>query len=156
VVERDVCALSGRVAGPLCERRAADLSLSRCSSGVICPVHVRDAKGVIQTRWPPDVTAFLEAQARGGTQVPAGGGLRIVSPADGTVYRMVDGMAAQQVVFKVSGAAGGEPLYWFRNDVLEAAGTGGAPFFWTPERGAHRFVCSDVSGSADSVSIRVE
>jgi len=83
-------------------------------------------------------------------------GLRIVSPADGTVYRLVDGMAAQQVVFKVSGAAGGEPLYWFRNDVLEATGKGGAPFFWTPQRGTHHFVCSAVNGSTASVTVRVE
>jgi penicillin-binding protein 1C len=156
VAEREVCAVSGRVAGPLCERRTADLSLSRCSSGAVCPVHVRDGQGMVQARWPDAVTAFLEARASGGAQAPDGRGLRIVSPAGGTVYHLVDGLSAQQVVFKAAGAAGSEPLYWFRNDVLETAGTGATPFFWTPERGTHRFVCSDVSGSTASVTIRVE
>ncbi|MEI7899076.1 MAG: penicillin-binding protein 1C [bacterium] len=156
VVGREVCAVSGRAAGPLCERHATDLALKQCSSCGICPVHVRDSQGAVQARWPPEVTAFLEAQAHGRTQAPAGGGLRIVSPADGTVYRLVDGMTAQRVAFKVSGVAGSEPLYWFCDDVLEGAGTGGAPFFWTPERGTHRFVCSAVSGAASAVTLRVE
>ncbi len=154
VVERDVCALSGRVAGPLCERRLLDLSLSQCSSCGICPVHARDVSGALQARWPPEVAAFLEARARG--TAPAGGGLRIASPADGTVVRLVDGLASQQIVFKVSGAAGSSPLYWFRNDVLEHTGTAGAPFFWKPERGTHSFVCSDVNGATASVTVRVE
>ena len=159
VVEREVCAVSGRAAGPLCERRAADWALRQCSSCGICPVHVRDARGKVQTRWPPEVAAFLAARAgaSGGDAAPAReGGLKIAAPADGTVYRIVEGMAAQQIVFKVSGVTANAPLYWFRNDALEGTGTGGAPFFWTPERGTHRFVCSDISGSSAAVTIHVE
>jgi len=157
VVEREVCAVSGRVAGPLCASRVADLALRQCSSCGICPVHVRDAQGAVQTRWPQEVAAFLEARNAGAVSgAPAGNGLKIVSPAEGTVFRIVDGVASQQVVLKVSGGDGSGPLYWFRNDVLEGTGAGGAPFFWTPERGTHRFVCSDISGSASTVTIHVE
>ncbi len=158
VVERDVCAASGRTAGPLCESRTQDLALSQRSSCGICPVHVRDGKGAVKMRWPPEVTAFLEAQRRGVAEVvpTAAQGLRILAPADGTVYRIMEGVDAQQIVLKVSGASPGEPLYWFRNDALEGTGTGGAPFIWAPQRGGHRFVCSTVSGESASVTIRVE
>ena len=157
VVEREVCAVSGRVPGRLCERRTADWALRQCSSCELCPVHVRDAQGKVQARWPAEVSAFLAAQSRAGASAPAAGvGLKIAAPADGTVYRIVEGMAAQQIVFKVSGAAAGEPLYWFRNDALEGAGTGGVPFFWTPVRGTHHFVCSDISGASAAVTVRVE
>ena len=156
VVEREVCAVSGRVAGPLCDSRKSDLALQQCSSCGICPVHVKRESGEVQTRWPAEVMAFLEPRTRSATQAPADGGVRIASPADGTVYRLVDGMASQQIVFRVSGVAGSEPLYWFRDDVLDATVTGGAPFFWKPERGTHHFVCSDVNGESASVTIRVE
>ncbi len=157
VVEREVCAASGRVAGPLCERRTADWALHQCSSCGLCPVHMRDGRGDVQTRWPAEVAAFLETQARGGASAPtAGNGLRIVAPADGTVYRLVAGLEGQHVVFNVSGAAPGSPLYWFRNDALEGTGVCGTPFLWTPEQGTHRFVCSDISGSSATVTVRVE
>jgi len=157
VVEREVCAVSGRVAGSLCERRTNDWALRQCSSCGVCPVHVRDGQGKVQMRWTAEVAAFLTAQSRGTVNEPtASGGLKIAAPADGTVYRIVDGMAAQQIVFKVSGVAAGAPLYWFRNDALEGTGTGGAPFFWTPVRGTHHFVCSDISGFSSAVTVRVE
>jgi len=157
VEEREVCAVSGRAAGPLCEHRTSDWALRQCSSCEICPVHLRGASGEVQTRWPPEIAAFLGAQARGGTNAPsAGEGLRIVSPAEGTAYRLVDGVEAQQIAFKASGAASGAPLYWFCDDVFEAAGTGGAPFLWKPRRGTHRVVCSDLSGASAAVTVRVE
>ena len=158
VAERQVCAVSGRVAGPLCENHATDLALSQCSSCGICPVHVRDGKGAIQTRWPPEVASFLETQRRGGAGAApvAAQGLRILAPAEGTVFRIMEGVDAQQIVFKVSGVSAGAPFYWFRNDFLEGTGTGSSPFFWTPERGTHRFVCSDISGASASVTVRVE
>ena len=153
----EVCAVSGRVAGPLCRRRETDLALVQCSSCEICPVHVRDGKGSIQTRWPPEVAAFLQSQRPSVVDAPAGVGvMKIVSPAEGTVFRIAEGMASQQVVFKATGAAASEAVYWFRNDTLEGTTAGGQPFFWTPERGAQRVVCSVASGASDAVTIHIE
>jgi penicillin-binding protein 1C len=159
VVEREVCAVSGRVPGPLCERRVKDLALRQRSSYSACPVHVRDAQGRASERWPAEVTAFREARAGaagGEARAAAGGALKIVAPAAGAAYRLVDGMAAQKIVFKVAGAAAGAPLYWFRNDALEGTAAGGEPFFWTPQRGTHRFVCADVTGASATVTVTVE
>jgi len=155
VVEREVCAVSGRMPGPLCERRVTDWELRQCSSCGICPVHVRDAQGRVVERWPADTAAYLRARAGGRADMPVGG-LKIVAPADGAVYRMVDGLVSQQIAFNVTGAARNEPLYWFRNDALEATVTGGSPFLWTPERGTHRFVCATLAGTSSRVTIRVE
>jgi penicillin-binding protein 1C len=159
VATRQVCAVSGQAAGRLCSRCVADWALQQCSSCAICPVHVRDAQGAVRTRWPAEVTAFLEdraAQAGGDVSPARVGGLKIAAPADGTVCRLVAGMDAQRIVFKVAGVAAGEPLYWFRNDVLEVSGTGGTPFLWRPVRGTHRFVCADLSGASSAVTVRIE
>lgn len=159
VVEREVCAVSGRTPGPLCERRVTDWSLRQRSSCGVCPVHARDAQGRVVERWPTEVTAFREARAQsagGGRNARPTGSLKIVTPAEGAAYRLVDGLDAQQIVFKVAGAAAGAPLYWFRNDALEGTGSGGEPFFWSPRRGTHRFVCADLTGAAATVTVRVE
>lgn len=158
VAEREVCAVSGRVPGPLCVRRVTDWALRQCSSCGICPVHVRDGQGQVAERWPADTAAYLSLRAGGRPEVPGdpAGGLKVVAPADGAVYRIVDGLASQQVVFKVTGVAGDEPLYWFRNDALEGTVTGGSPFLWMARRGTHRFVCANLAGDSSCVTIRVE
>jgi penicillin-binding protein 1C len=157
VVEREVCAVSGRPAGPFCERRTTDWSLRQCSSCEVCPVHVKDERGRVTTRWPREVESFFAARTRG-TAAPDApvDGFKIVAPADGTTYRLVDGMASQKIVFKVAGVSAGEPVYWFCDDALEGTAAGEAPFLWTPAKGLHRFVCSDTSGASASVTIRVE
>jgi len=154
VVEREVCAVSGRVPGPLCGRRVTDFALSRCSLCAVCPVHARDAAGAVVERWPPEVAEYL--RLRGDAAGDVAGPLRILVPAEGAVFRLVDGMAAQAVAFSVAGAAPGEPLYWFRNDAPEGEGRGGAVFLWKPQRGTHRFVCATASGASAAVTIRVE
>jgi penicillin-binding protein 1C len=159
VIDRTVCRESGRVAGALCTDTRQDVALAGCSSWAICPVHVRDAAGAIQTVWPPEVAAGLQtlsANPASGAATNTASALAIAAPATGTRFHVVDGIANQQVVFKVTGAATGETLYWFRNDRFIGVSTAPAPFFWTPERGPSRFVVSSVSGAADSVELAVE
>ena len=154
VVAREVCAVSGRPPGPLCGRLVSDWALRQCSSCATCPVHARGAEGQTVERWPAEVSAYLAARAGGGDM--HGQGLKIAAPAEGTAVRLVDGVGGQRIAFKVTGAQPGEPVYWFRNDALVGTSSGGAAFLWSPERGAHRFVCAALSGSAAEVSIRVE
>jgi len=163
VERREVCATSGRAPGPFCGQRSSDWALRQRSSCVACPVHLRDAQGRVVERWPPDVEAFLNARAarspaveRGEETLRPAVSLRILTPANGAVFRIADGVERQRIVFKVSGAPAGAPLYWFRNDALEATGQGGEPFFWPPERGEHRFVCADLTGASAAVTIHVE
>ena len=158
VVGRKVCAVSGRMPGPLCGQRVEDLALRQCSSCGICPVHVRDAEGGIRERWSQDVAAFLERTRPGGGEGPAAEGqvLRMVSPADGSVFRIADGVTFQRILFKVTGMAAGEAVYWFLNDLPVRTTVGTNPFSWAPERGTYRVVCSSASGHTASVKIRVE
>jgi penicillin-binding protein 1C len=158
VEAREVCAASGLTPGPLCERRVSDCAVKGRTTFEVCPVHARDERGRVVERWPAEVAAFLEARSLGAARplAAAPDRLKIISPAPSAVYRLADGVGAQRVVFKVSGARAGEPLYWLRNDALEGATTGGEPFLWTPQRGEHRFVCADVNGGEAAVTIRVE
>jgi penicillin-binding protein 1C len=157
VIDREVCAASGRVPGPLCERRISGYALKECSSYAICPVHVRTADNTVTIKWPRDVEEFLTSQRKGPLQPSATENeLKILQPYSDTTFRMVDGMSNQQIVFKISGATPGEPVYWFRNDALEGTSKGVNPFFWKPERGTHRFTCSTLSGAAASATITIE
>jgi penicillin-binding protein 1C len=157
VINREVCAVSGRVAGSLCERRITGHALKECSSYSICPVHVRKADNTVMVKWPRDVEEFLTSQRKGPLQPSVTENeLKILQPYNDTTFRIVDGMSNQQVVFNISGAAPGEPVYWFRNDALEGTSSGINPFFWKPERGTHRFTCSTLSGAAASATITIE
>jgi penicillin-binding protein 1C len=155
VEPREVCAVSGCPAGALCGRRLPDWALRGRTLSAVCPVHLSDGAGGARERWPEEVADWLaERAAAGGADGPSvAAPLRIVSPADGTVYRLVDGLAAQEIVFTVSGAAGKGPLTWFCDDALAET----APVFrWKPDPGEHRFVCSTATGEAASVRITVE
>lgn len=163
VIDRRVCCVSGRAAGPLCRETCMDTALAGVSSWTLCPVHRRDAAGAIRAVWPPAVEAGLRQLAavpRGGgatTVVPDTAGTpSIVAPAEGTRFHAVEGMTDQRVVFKVAGVPDGEQLYWFRNDGYCGTTTAPAPFLWPPERGTHRFTVSSASGAADQVTITVE
>lgn len=157
VVEREVCAVSGRVPGPLCGRRVADQALRRCSSCEICPVHVSDGAGGVREQWPREVADGLRPRAgRPAVTSGAAAGLRIRAPADGAVFRRIEGLPAQELAFSVEGLAPGEPLYWFRNDELEGSAEGGAAFRWPLRRGTHRFVCATLAGAAAAVTVHVE
>ena len=150
---RDVCVVSGYPAGALCGARNADWALRGRTLSTVCPVHVADGSGGVREQWPKDVAEWLAKRAAHGERQPETATLRIVSPADGSVYRLVDGLVAQEIVFTVSGATGKGALTWFCDDVLASTG---AVFRWKPEAGEHRFVCATMTGEAASVRIVVE
>jgi penicillin-binding protein 1C len=157
VVNREVCATSGRALGPFCDRRITGHALKECTSYTTCPVHVRTAENTIAIKWPREVEEYLTSQQKGPVQPSATESeLKILQPYTDSTFRLVDGMANQQVVFKISGATPGEPVYWFRNDILEGTSAGVIPFFWKPERGTHRFTCATLSGAAASAVITIE
>ncbi len=157
VITREICAISGRVAGPNCDQRLQGLALKACSSTALCPVHVRQPDNTIAVKWPREVEEFLASRRKGEAQkVVVEDTIKILQPANGSTFCLVEGMANQQLLFRISGATPGEPIYWFRNDALEGTSTGLNPFFWKPERGIHRFTCSTLAGSAATVVVTIE
>ena len=153
VAKHEVCAVSGYAAGALCGKRSQDWMLAGRTLGTVCPVHVADGAGGVREQWPAHVVDWQAKRGMRTEQQAESAALRIVSPVNGTVYRLVDGLVAQEIVFTVSGATGKGTLTWFCDDAL--AGTGAA-FRWKPEPGEHRFVCSTMTGEATAVRIAVE
>jgi penicillin-binding protein 1C len=154
VEPREVCAVSGYPAGALCGRRVSDWTLRGRTLSTVCPVHVADPAGGVREQWPKEVADWLAERAvtaREDARPPAS--LRIVSPAGGTVYRLVEGLVSQEIVFTVAGAAGKGPLTWFCDDTLAAVTPN---FRWRLEPGEHRFVCATTTGEAATVRIVVE
>jgi penicillin-binding protein 1C len=157
VIERELCATSGCLAGPLCDRRITGYALKECSSYTLCSVHQRAPDNTVCVKWPRDVEEFLAIRHASVTQPPADeSALKILQPYNATTFRIVEGMPNQQIIFKISGALAGEPIYWFRNNALEGTSAGLTPFIWTPERGTHHFTCSTLSGAAASATITIE
>lgn len=155
VFRREVCALSGAVPAPECPERVTGWAIRRCSSDAPCALHVRGGDGRTVVRWPSALAAFFRARADGAAGAAPETALKITAPAPGSVFRLVDGVE-QRIACKTSGAAPGEPVFWFCDDVFEKQLPGGAPFFWAPLPGSRRISCATVSGESDAVEITVE
>ncbi len=152
---RPVCAVSGQPAGAHCGAVVEDDAIAGVSSRQPCAIHRGDG----HAHWPPAVAAFLERQTgpAGAALAPqAGGVVRILSPARGTSYRLLDvGPAgAQQVPLRAAGARGA--LYWFVNNRPLGPGGPDGSLSWPMERGRFEIVCSDALGQSDRVEIAVE
>lgn len=181
VRRRGVCAVSGLPPGPNCPRTVEDDCIASVTRHDVCPVHrlqvlerddagrpVRTSVGEV---WPPEVMAFLArakpaapagdaGPGRGRTTAATDAGPRILSPARGTVFRLVDGVLAESQrlnLLAVQSDGGRGPLYWILDDrpLGDAAGAA-APLSWALSRGRHRLVCVDARGRSDCVEITVE
>ncbi len=155
VKAREVCAGSGCVPGPYCRHRADDWCLEGVTRQSRCTVHRRDG----DEQWPVEVATFLSRQ-RSPPSAPSAQAapLRIVSPARGSTFRLLDAVAgtAQRLPLEAASGAGGESLFWFVNDRYLGESRPGVPTFWPLQRGTHQIVCSDARGGSDRVQIAVE
>ncbi|MFA4944103.1 MAG: penicillin-binding protein 1C [Lentisphaeria bacterium] len=166
---RGVCAVSGLPPGPHCPQTIADDCIAGVTRHEVCGVHrlqvlARDDAGrpvrtAVREIWPPEVAAFL-AQAKPAANKPtATAGPRILSPARGTVFRLVDGALAESQrlnLLAAPGDGGDGRLFWLLDDHPLGESAGAAPLAWPLARGRHRLVCSDARGRSDSVEITVE
>ncbi|MCX6998662.1 MAG: transglycosylase domain-containing protein [Kiritimatiellaeota bacterium] len=158
---REVCAASGGAPGPYCRDRIEDWSISGVTSCRACDVHVRapDTAGRLAEVWPPEVTQFLARQfAAQAPPAAKAARLRITSPAPGSAFRLIEGLAGaeQRLPLSAAGVGGVGALHWFDNDRYLGAVRGGESLFWPLARGAHQFVVCDAAGLSDRVKITVE
>ncbi len=155
VVRREVCAVSGAVPGAHCPHRVEDWCLEGVTRQELCSVHRADG----QEHWPVEIATFLQQQQTPAASRPARPDpLRIVSPARGSTYRLLESVAAgeQQLPLEAASGVGGERLYWFVNDRYLGESRPGTPAFWPLQRGTFQIVCSDARGSSDRIQIAVE
>ena len=152
---RQVCAVSGQAASPLCSKTVEDFYIEGTTIWSPCAVHIRGTDGGVEEKWPQDVQSGLQAIGR--TESVRETELRIVAPSDGTRYKFFDGIdAAQTAVIRLSGADEGESIYWFVNGRIIKTTTGNAPLTLPLERGTFAVTAATESGSADQVTLTVE
>ena len=82
--------------------------------------------------------------------------LRILSPANGSVFKWMPGMSGlEQDVPLKAWSSGTNEVYWFINESFYRAASPNTPVFWPLEKGKWRMACATASGSA-SVELVVE
>lgn len=152
---RAVCATTGCAPGPFCRQRVDDWCIEGVTRHELCRVHRADGSET----WPVEIASFLNRQrAPAAARTAAPSPLHITSPAGGSTFRLLPGLAeeVQRLPLEAASSAGGTPLHWFINDRYVGASRPGAPMFWPLQRGTFQIVCSDVQGASDRVRIAVE
>lgn len=152
---REVCAESGCPPGAHCRHRIDDWYIEGVSGFQTCAIHARGEDEV----WPPEIAAFLNKQkAVPKTPTAKIAQLRITSPAPGSTFHLLDGMAVdnQRVPLIAASSAAGQRLHWFVNDRYLGEAAVGANLFWPLARGKFQIVCCDAAGRCDRVQIAVE
>ncbi len=160
----EVCAVSGRAAGPQCPTVAADWSIAGATRHQPCRVHIRQADGprtATDEQWPEDIAAFLDrgrvrrSAATASTEIPSPP--NIVSPKPGSPYRRwLPGNGAEQSLPLIAEARGAERLWWFADGEALGSARPGEPVWWPAPPGRHRLVCSDAAGVRAQIEIVVE
>jgi penicillin-binding protein 1C len=155
VHERRVCALSGKPMTRHCGAAVSAFGIASVSSEALCSWHrVAASVGGVgggNVVYPPDIGAFLKAKE---AQTTAGS-LRIVHPANGTVFKLLEGASGQGVAVRLEGVADGEPVWCFLDSVPVATLRAPAPWVWALVPGEHRLTLATATASA-SITVRVE
>ena len=84
--------------------------------------------------------------------------IRIASPTDNAVFRLMDDMPLlkQELALNTSGGDNARPVYWFVDGELYYSGRQGKQILWPLNRGRHIIACASQSGESDHVEIMVE
>ncbi len=153
--QREVCAESGCPPGVHCPHRIDDWYIEGVSGFQTCAVHARGE----EDSWPPEIASFLNRQ-KSSPKTPSSkiAQLRITSPAPGSTFHLLDGMATdnQRVPLIAASSAARQKLHWFVNDRYLGEAAAGANLFWSLARGKFQIVCCDNAGRSDRVQIAVE
>lgn len=150
------CAASGRSPGPKCTNITEGLGIPGVSDPRPCTAHNIVFRGGSDDSTTPE-SHVQRARRMTGPDSFRRPPLRIESPRDGSVYQVV-GVSAQKLDRLTLTATTSEStiLYWF----VDGRHIGSAPahqaMAWSLRHGTHVIACSDASGHADRVSIRVE
>ena len=186
IAQREVCAVSGRVATDDCPERILEQYIPGISPMEPCTVH---KKILVDTRtgyqvcrwcaagkhadvkiyedWPPRLAAWLESKGII-SLIPAhnpqcrgmlaGEAPVITSPENDAVYilRRSVPLDFQKILFEASAAADNRRLFWFLDGQLFSTTQSENRVFCQPQQGKHRLMCVDDYGRSNSISFQVQ
>jgi penicillin-binding protein 1C len=175
LVEVDVCAYSGHIAGEACEHRVKALAPVHAVPTAACPYHRsyeverdthravtpackrpdRDYERANFTVLPSAVVAWLTAHDRAVPDAPVfADGCSpesdappvMTSPGEGEVVTLVPGLAADRQEVQLVASAHTPHVAWFVDGELVATAAASERVYWTPSPGKHDIVVADDSG----------
>jgi len=184
LVPVQVCALSGRLAGPACPERRTVLGPAAHVPPDHCDLHVSielaDDSGMqvgpgcragrvthteLRVQWPGAVRRWLSSTFQqlptappldpGCRVVDAGGAPAILSPEAGQVAVLIPGVPPDRQEIPLQADAGVGPLTWFVDGVRLAAAEPDQAVWWTPRPGAHQVLVMDAQGRSAQVELQV-
>lgn len=138
IVEKELCALTGKIASQDCPKREKGDFILEVSSPRPCTAHRRGADGRIVT--------LDEIQD---------GSFKILSPESGANFQLVDGALCERIVFRTHNVKEGEELWWFVDGVQCGKIVGSEPFVLQMEKGEHSVVVLDAAGESAAVKVVV-
>ena len=138
IVEKELCALTGKIASQDCPKREKGDFILEVSSPRPCTAHRRGADGRIVT--------LDETQ---------GGSFKILSPENGANFQLVEGALRERIVFRTLNVKEKEELWWFVDGVQCGKTVGLEPFVLQMEKGGHMAVAVNAVGESASVEVIV-
>jgi penicillin-binding protein 1C len=176
LIEVEVCALSGHLAGPGCEHTTRVRALRHAVPIAPCPYHqaldVDLATGRAVTpacrrtdrayarrgfvMFPSNVTAWLRTRNRevppaptfdqGCLSAPSDSPPIIQTPADGMIVSLMAGVPAERQVVALAATTRAARLSWFVDGALVMTAPASDRVFWSPTIGRHEVLVSDDGG----------
>jgi penicillin-binding protein 1C len=183
---REVCAVSGQPAGRYCTKTRTERFLIGKSPSAKCVVHrpilvesntglrLRadctsdlDYRQVVVEMWPPRIASWLVSQGMAQplpayhpecTEVSTADQPVIVSPENGTVFKLIDHLPNeyQMIAFQASVPGGDGTVHWFLDGELFASANASDRAFYAPQPGYHTLLCVDDRGRCGKVKFSVE
>lgn len=180
--QRQVCALSGLPASPLCPHLVPDNYLPGRTKNHACSIHAQlfvSTDGTVQycagcidgkvyrtksiERYPPEIAAFYASKGMTRFQIPPHdteclmdqakkNDIRILSPADKDRFY---GEVGTRVPIKVAATRSGQELYLFMDQSYFGKLPPSAVSFYRPEPGPHKLTVLDENGGSVSVAFEV-
>ena len=117
--------------------------------------------------WPPRIASWLVSQGvaqslpayhPGCIEVSTADRPVIVSPENGTVFKLVDHLPGkyQMIAFQASIPSGDGTVHWFLDGELFARADASDRAFYAPQPGYHTLLCVDDRGRCGKVKFSVE
>lgn len=155
IAEREICGRSGLVPGPFCRNLRKTPYITGLSLWTVCNIHFPGENGEIIEKWPPDIEKGLLSVKSGEVARPSAG-VTIESPADGSVFKRLDGMESGKIRCRVKDGTTSPRLFWFLNGRFVESLPPADTFSFPKKRGHFSIAVSDEFGNADEITVRVK
>jgi penicillin-binding protein 1C len=152
LVQREVCALSGRPPTAACLSTRLDWSIEGVTQSIPCDIHVlRGGRSALL--WPPELAGGAGPNKTTPSEARRQPEIHFVSPVAGAAYYLAPLAKEQKIPLRVEGAL--ENVWWYLNGRFIGSSPPNETFFYAFPDGEHSISASDGEGRAASTRLTV-